>query len=93
MNEKITPDMLSSVNWLFVNEVEAEQLCGSNQPEICLDRLSALCPKGAVILTLAALALAMPVRKFIFSNPPSLYRQWIPPLPVIPLLDIFWLVY
>ncbi len=31
MNEKITPDMLSSVNWLFVNEVEAEQLCGSNQ--------------------------------------------------------------
>ena len=93
MNEKITPDMLSSVNWLFVNEVEAEQLCGSNQPEICLDRLSALCPKGAVILTLAALALAMPVRKVIFSNPPSLYRQWIPPLPVIPLLDIFWLVY
>lgn len=54
MNEKITPDMLSSVNWLFVNEVEAEQLCGSNQPEICLDRLSALCPKGAVILTLGS---------------------------------------
>lgn len=54
MNADITPEMLRHVSWLFVNEVEAQQLCGSDEPQTCLDRLSALCPRGAVILTLGS---------------------------------------
>lgn len=54
MNADITPALLSPVRWLFVNEVEAEQLCGTAQREACLDRLGAMCPQGAVILTLGS---------------------------------------
>lgn len=52
MNHQITPAMLEKVTWLFVNEVEAEQLCGVSDPEKCLPRLEQMCPEGAVILTL-----------------------------------------
>lgn len=52
MNDQITPAMLKKVSWLFVNEVEAEQLCGSVDVEICLDRLSRMSPNGVIILTL-----------------------------------------
>lgn len=54
MNSQITPAMLEKVTWLFVNEVEAEQLCGASDPGACLERLGQMCPKGAVILTLGS---------------------------------------
>lgn len=54
MNGQITPAMLKKVAWLFVNEVEAEQLCGESEPESCLGKLCGMCPDGAVILTLGS---------------------------------------
>lgn len=50
----ITPDLLSAAQWLFVNEVEAKQLCGTTRPEDCLPQLNDLCPGGSVILTLGS---------------------------------------
>ena len=52
MDRDITSEMLRHVSWLFVNEVESEQLCGSGKPEQWLAQLCRLCPAGEVILTL-----------------------------------------
>ena len=54
MNDQITRTMLEKVTWLFVNEVEAEQLCGASDPEECLFRLQQMCPEGAIVLTLGS---------------------------------------
>ena len=54
MDPDITPDLLSAAQWLFVNEVEAKQLCGTTRPEDCLPQLNDLCPGGSVILTLGS---------------------------------------
>lgn len=53
-NEKITSDMLSKATWLFVNEVEAEAICGSASPEDTLASLSARFPSSEIILTLGS---------------------------------------
>lgn len=54
MNDEITPEILKQVTWLFVNEVEAEQLCGACEIEAQLQRLQGLCDNGTVVLTLGS---------------------------------------
>ena len=54
MNSQITPAILEKATWLFVNEVEAEQLCGASEPGVCLQRLGRMCSGGSVILTLGS---------------------------------------
>lgn len=54
MDEQITASMLKRVSWLFVNEVEAAQLCGCDDVQECLERLGRYCPGGSVILTLGS---------------------------------------
>lgn len=54
MNEKITVDMLAKAEWIFVNETEAERICGEKDPALCLEKLAALCPRSRIVLTLGA---------------------------------------
>ena len=54
MNSQITPAILEKATWLFVNEVEAEQLCGASEPGVCLQRLGRMCSGGSVTLTLGS---------------------------------------
>ena len=68
MNETITQEMLEKAAWLFVNEVEAEQLCGCTEAEDCLERLSRMCPNGGVVLTLGGAGSC-------YRGPEGIFRQ------------------
>ena len=54
VDEQITSGVIARARWLFVNEVEAAQLCGEGDTAKWLERLSERCPQGDVILTLGS---------------------------------------
>lgn len=43
---------LEQVDWLFINEVEGQQMTGSDEPERILDTLRSRCSKMNIVLTL-----------------------------------------
>lgn len=51
-NETIGKLPLQNVKWLFVNEVEGEELFGSSDPEIIADRFLEKYPESNLVLTL-----------------------------------------
>ena len=51
-NEKLKPVNLDHVSWLLVNEVEAEQITGSSDPEEAWNVLHTRYPKLSVLITL-----------------------------------------
>jgi ribokinase len=51
-NEKIYSLPLTKVKWLFVNEVEGEELFGSSDPKTIADRFLEKYPESVLILTL-----------------------------------------
>lgn len=54
MNSGVTREMLSAADWLFVNQVEAAEITGTEGRENCLRALCKLFPCTAIILTLGS---------------------------------------
>lgn len=54
MNSGVTREMLSAADWLFVNQVEAAEITGTEGRENCLRALYKLFPCTAIILTLGS---------------------------------------
>ena len=52
MNSGVSREMLGAADWLFVNQVEAAQISGTEGREKCLRALSEMFPRTAVIMTL-----------------------------------------
>jgi ribokinase len=52
IDEKLKNTDLTGVTWLILNEIEGEQLSGSNQPEEMIQRLIKCYPSMRIILTL-----------------------------------------
>ena len=51
-NEKLAPVRLEHLSWLLVNEVEAEQIAGSRDPDRVWEVLHARCPDLSLLVTL-----------------------------------------
>ena len=52
MNSGVSMAMLEAADWLFVNQLEAEEICGAQGRENCLRLLGERFPRTAVIMTL-----------------------------------------
>lgn len=52
MNSGVSMAMLEAADWLFVNQLEAEEICGTQGRENCLRLLGERFPRTAVIMTL-----------------------------------------
>ena len=53
-NESLNAVDFRKISWFLVNEIEAEQLSGSGQPEEAWRRIHASCPEAGLVVTLGS---------------------------------------